>query len=132
MNKETAQALEKSIEHWYENLQMLELNYLSGYNLGFDIYTESGKCALCGLFAHKNLQNISVKNICTGCPVAKRIPKRSGMIKCPCAYTPYQAVVVWHYWRHPFYFDPDRKKVYDEGFKLISDELEFLISLRKK
>lgn len=46
-DKQRTEAIKASIEHWYENLMMLQLNYLSEQDLNENIYILGDNCALC-------------------------------------------------------------------------------------
>lgn len=66
MDEQTAQALEKSIKHWEENVERAEEDD--------ELVTGQKDCALCGLFWNKD---------CIGCPVSARTGRQD------CCNTPY-------------------------------------------
>ena len=72
MNKRTAAALEKSIEHWK---RMLALE--SPENVSFSDMPIGQNCALCKLFVYKNWS-------CYGCPIEAKTGIGS------CGGTPYE------------------------------------------
>ena len=69
MDQETAQALEKSIKHWEENVECARE--------GRETDIRQSSCALCNLFFHKE---------CVGCPVSEKTGTDT------CKLTPYDKV----------------------------------------
>jgi hypothetical protein len=114
MNKKAAKALEKSIEHWEENLDMLILNYLSDDHLAKDIDISSDCCPLCQLFINKYL--------CRGCPIFEF----TGIALC--GKTSWKNVNAWL--SNSYYSHYDKKGVYEQGVEVITKQIEFLKSLR--
>lgn len=106
MDKRAAEALEKSIKHWQENVAA---------ETPGQVKTSGEYCALCREFALKN-----PSRLCTGCPV-------NDETDAGCDMTPYHnanmALARWH--KHGF--DNHR-----EMWRVAAQkELDFLISLRK-
>jgi hypothetical protein len=105
--KKNIKLLNESIEHWYQNLDMLILNNLSDDYLYKDININSCDCPLC--------QNY----YCDMCPIG--IDTANG-----CGSTPWIRVSYWiSYWI-------SEDGGYTEGYKVISEEIEYLINLRDK
>jgi hypothetical protein len=105
MNKQTAEALEKSIKKWEDILN----------NEDVDLGTKN--CALCELFHHYN---------CNHCPVKNK----SGMTFCN--DTPYEK---WEIHHEEMHGDPSFTKRQPNCpicEKLAKDEIDFLKSLRSK
>lgn len=48
--KEEIKAIKLSLEHWYENLMMLQLNKLSNNDPIYGVYKSASFCALCDLY----------------------------------------------------------------------------------
>lgn len=63
-NEQQIEAIKDSIEHWHENLMMLQLNKLSRSCLVQDILIYANDCALCYLY----LVN---EGSCIDCPLSK-------------------------------------------------------------
>lgn len=107
MDKRTAEALEKSINHWEHNLAAQTPGAASVSGL---------RCALCFIFARKQ------DGHCDGCPVMIRTGAEN------CDGSPYeQAAIALYGWSiRPF----------DLGYRQVwrvaaQKELDFLVSLRK-
>lgn len=123
------QALLDSIEHWWQNLDMLILNYLSGGELDADIRIYSRDCALCGLY-------IEVQGCCEGCPV--RLDTGLG----GCCGTPWKDVEHWYRCKKDVegrvmsrgskVESGSRRSDYCRGYKVVSAELEYLILLSER
>ena len=103
MSPETREALEKSIEHWRQNVAAETPD---------DVDTSSSACALCRAFASQG---------CHGCPVAEFTGKPA------CARTPYSEadsrLARWESYQ-------DYEKARDAWRVAAQAELDFLISLR--
>jgi hypothetical protein len=116
INKKTKEAILESIEHWHQNLNMLLLNHLSGEVLIKDISIHSDDCALCQMFKGEDCIN--------KCPISLKfedLEENQYYEKTyteGCYYSPWHDVVKWF-----------RRPKFEEGFKVISEELEFLYSL---
>ena len=134
MNKKTLIALNKSIDHWFENLQILILNYLSNFDLNLDIDISAESCPLCKLF------NNDYNHSCEKCPISNNGINRF------CHGTPYSDVDRWLNDVDKFFplsakpqlsnITPmsldslTRLNLYKTGTKLISNQIDFLISLK--
>jgi hypothetical protein len=117
MNCKTRKALIASIEHWRQNLDMLILNYLSGdSDLTEDIHIRSSSCPLCVLFIKK----WSIP--CRGCPVYKNTGYRD------CLCSTWGRVFRWFNSRPVV----GKKKDYQRGYRVISAEIKYLVSLLDK
>lgn len=110
-------ALDKSIEHWWENLTMLQLNKLSGSrDLTENIYIRDVDCACCMYDEKISKDAIS---FCEKCIIAIETQEND------CEGTPYYKVKGWV--EGSF----DIKPSYTEGYKVISEQLECLIKIRE-
>ena len=111
LSKKNQKLLKECVEHWFENLMMLQLNYLSNEKfLTENICTNSSGCSFCK--THLDYGD------CTGCP----IKQKSGMNGC--LDTPY--VEVYHCNNRVYH---NRDQEYTDYFKAIAGEINFLISL---
>lgn len=108
MNSKTQKALLNSIEHWHQNLNILILNHLSNSPLTTNINMTASTCPLCSLFFDSN---------CKNCPITINNPSH-----CACTNTPYIDAANWFY-------NGLTNHDYSLGYEVISNELEFLISL---
>ena len=116
----------ESVEHWRQNLDMLILNYLSGihvkkkkdqYLLYTDIGLNAKDCPFCtGLFKWAESRG------CGACPIYKKT-KKGG-----CEKTPFNDVFLWT--KRVKTGRMSRRDLYKLGFKVISAELNFLLSLK--
>jgi len=111
----------ETLEHWRCNLDLLVLNYYSGLgqrkknkvSLVTDMNINQSNCSFCFFFLDHG---------CLSCPVYKRTHATG------CLYTPYNSVYFWL--RKARNEKMSRKKLFEEGFKVISDEINFLLSLK--
>jgi hypothetical protein len=103
-------AIEKSIEHWQENLSLLQLNYLSDEkDLTLDISYMGDSCPLCNGFS-----------MCCDCPIFKKTGTYF------CTLTPWTEIRgLIQYCRSEY----SRKDYYKKLFKAFSKEINFLESL---
>jgi len=108
----TAQALEKSIKHWEENLQAALDNEPDSVHVG------AAACALCNKFAG---QEKRYDDKCVGCPIYTKTGEKH------CAGTPYRWVV-YHQDRALERIDGSE----DDLVKACKEELDFLKSLREE
>jgi hypothetical protein len=113
LSKKNLKLLEKCLKKWYENLMILQLNYLSkSFNLDLfdDVRLTWNSCAFC-------LEYIKFDRItnCKGCPIYKAVEHLY------CCYTPYNRVCE---------LNRVNNHNYKEIFKAISDEINFLESLK--
>jgi hypothetical protein len=117
INKKTKEAILESIEHWHQNLNMLLLNHLSGEVLIKDIKIYSQDCPLCQMFKGEDCYN--------KCPISLKFKdlKEFDYHTEGCYYSPWNDIV-------GFISMLGYKEInFEEGFKVISEELEFLYSL---
>jgi len=119
------------VEHWYQNLDILILNYLSGNNLFNYISIGSSSCPFCGVY---NVYNISMYDDydcdgCVGCPIYLITKERY------CRATPhvkieklYKETNIYNPMLH--YNKKLRKNMYYRLYRAISKEINFLLSLK--
>jgi hypothetical protein len=114
MDKETAEALEKSIKHWEENLEQLIYNKKNNRGLIENINIFTSGCALCQMFYNKKVDDEGYCCGCYGCPVAEYTGENN------CEESPWEDVRDW--WNYD--------GVYEQGVEVITKQIEFLKSLR--
>lgn len=109
LSKKNQNLLKKCLDHWYENLMMLQLNHLSDYEpLHEEISLRGSDCAFC-----QEYHNVTGKSVCLKCPIKKKTGQTT------CDGTPYyniRSVLEYGY--------------YEVLFKAIADEINFLESLK--
>lgn len=118
MNSKTRKAVLEYIKHWEQNLDLLILNYLSKnkdlFDNTFDI-----------------LEDINI--YCDACPLCKLFDTDEECSKCPighqCTNSPWVNVSEWFEDTVYFMCDDNLKKSYNDGYKVISDEINYLYSL---
>lgn len=114
MNPKTSQALEASISHWYENMEMAH----SGGDIEDNIYSNS--CPLCREFIVPD-ENTGYAD-CEGCPIRTKTGKPY------CEDTPWEDIYL--------HFEGLNSIIKLEGdydlINLIKNEIQFLESLREE
>ena len=119
LTKSQEKLKQKCIDHWFENLMMLQLNYLSGHeDLGEDVYVTGDGCPFCQRYGEE--QRIDEQfdwTGCNGCPISEMTKEED------CGGTPWYDV---HYFFDSFGVP---RSVYKNLFKAIGKEIDFLIAL---
>lgn len=113
LTKKNEKLLKKCLDHWYENLMMLQLNFLSDHEfLDENISIKGRDCAFCNAYHQVHTPNGKIG--CVGCPIMEKTGNGA------CCDTPYGDVS-----------DAFALKVsYEDMFKAITDEINFLESLK--
>jgi len=114
ISKKELKALDKSIEHWWQNLEMLILNYLSDECLINDIFISEGYCSLCSYILKMSQGWI---DDCEDCIIVKTGHKECGGGGC------------WDY-VHTWYCSCEPN--YKTGYNTISEMLNLLIKIRNE
>lgn len=108
-NEKDILLLDKCIDHWYENLMILQLNKLSGhFHLTEHYNITSDACACCQRYRN---------NYCANCPISNKVGEDD------CCGTPYQ-IIIQEIWK-PFIN-------YKFLFKATCNQLNFLIELKEE
>ena len=117
MNKKTKTdiiLLEESIEHWFENLMMLQLNNFSKHNLIGDVFIYGDDCPLC--------HEYYFDSDCEKCPIAEKV----NAIGCRKTHW----LKVKNLYVHNLYVLNDND--YEKLFEAITNQLNFLIELKEE
>lgn len=108
LSKKNQKLLKECIDHWFENLMMLQLNHLSKHdNLTDDVHIYGDYCAFC--YEYWNVDKMT----CDGCPISERTGEQD------CHGSPYYEV-------RKFYCGS-----YEDLYKAIANQLNFLMSLEE-
>lgn len=114
LTKKNQRLLKKCLDHWYENLMMLQLNFLSENEiLNEDISVKGRDCAFCREYHQAFNENPSIEG-CEGCPISEKTEQTT------CDDTPYGDAHFYIEWNTS----------YEAMFQAIADEINFLESLK--
>jgi hypothetical protein len=118
LSKKDERLRKKCVEHWQENLMMLQLNYYSKVeSLGYDIDIFCDSCAFCKVYGGSNR--------CRGCPIQIKAGGAG------CAATPWLDIADNHiddYYRGNGY-DIDFNNTFNDTFVNMGRMIDFLLSL---
>lgn len=72
-DKKDEKLRKKCVDHWFENLMLLQLNHYSNSPLTQQIKHQGGECAFCKVY---QTVGSSIESTCSGCPIMLKTGSR--------------------------------------------------------